>query len=310
MRREKRDRLLASGRRGVPGRRAAHPHDRAGPRGVPGPRGRGRRRTTRSASPAAWCSSGSAASSASPRCRTARATGCRPCSAWRRSARSALAAFKTDVDLGDHLFVHGRVIASRRGELSVFADAWQMAAKSLRPLPNLYEGVELSEEARVRQRYVDLIVRPKARETARQRPALLRSLRDNFHAPRLHRDRDADAADAAGRCRGAAVRHAHERVRHGPVPADRARAVPQARAGRRHRAGLRDQPQLPQRGCRLHALAGVRDARGVRVLRRLRHDGGADPGPGADGGAGRARHLRRGDARRRGVRPRAASGRS
>lgn len=92
-----------------------------------------------------------------------------------------LAAFKADVDLGDHLFVHGRVIASRRGELSVFADAWQIAAKSLRPLPNLYEGVELSEEARVRQRYVDLIVRPKARETARQRPALLRSLRDNFH---------------------------------------------------------------------------------------------------------------------------------
>jgi lysyl-tRNA synthetase class 2 len=93
-----------------------------------------------------------------------------------------LAAFKTDVDLGDHLFVHGRVISSRRGELSVLADSWQIAAKSLRPLPNLYEGVELSEEARVRQRYVDLIVRPQARQTARLRPAMLRSLRDNFHA--------------------------------------------------------------------------------------------------------------------------------
>ena len=93
-----------------------------------------------------------------------------------------LAAFKTDVDLGDHLFVHGRVISSRRGELSVLADAWQIAAKSLRPLPNLYEGVELSEEARVRQRYVDLIVRPQARQTARLRPAMIRSLRDNFHA--------------------------------------------------------------------------------------------------------------------------------
>lgn len=93
-----------------------------------------------------------------------------------------LAAFKTDVDLGDHLFVHGRVISSRRGELSVLADAWQIAAKSLRPLPNLYEGVELSEEARVRQRYVDLIVRPTARQTARLRPAMIRSLRDNFHA--------------------------------------------------------------------------------------------------------------------------------
>ena len=93
-----------------------------------------------------------------------------------------LAAFKTDVDLGDHLFVHGRVISSRRGELSVLADSWQIAAKSLRPLPNLYEGVELSEEARVRQRYVDLIVRPQARQTARLRPAMIRSLRDNFHA--------------------------------------------------------------------------------------------------------------------------------
>ena len=92
-----------------------------------------------------------------------------------------LAAFKTDVDLGDHLFVHGTVIASRRGELSVLADDWQIAAKSLRPLPNLYEGVELSEEARVRQRYVDLIVRPAARATARQRAAMMRSLRDNFH---------------------------------------------------------------------------------------------------------------------------------
>ncbi|MGO1240313.1 MAG: OB-fold nucleic acid binding domain-containing protein, partial [Cellulosimicrobium funkei] len=63
----------------------------------------------------------------------------------------SLAAFKSDVDLGDHLFAHGRVISSRRGELSVFADAWQIAAKALRPLPVLHK--ELSEEARVRQRY-------------------------------------------------------------------------------------------------------------------------------------------------------------
>src|SRR5919107_716939 len=91
----------------------------------------------------------------------------------------ALAAFKTDVDLGDHLFLHGRVGASRRGELSVFADEWQMAAKSLRPLPVLHK--DLSEEARVRQRYVDLIARPAARDMVRLRAAVVRSLRDNFH---------------------------------------------------------------------------------------------------------------------------------
>jgi lysyl-tRNA synthetase, class II len=92
-----------------------------------------------------------------------------------------LAAFKADVDLGDHLFVHGKVIASRRGELSVFADAWLLAAKAIRPLPNLYEGTELSEEARVRQRYVDLVVSQRSRDMVRQRAAVLRSVRENLH---------------------------------------------------------------------------------------------------------------------------------
>lgn len=92
----------------------------------------------------------------------------------------ALDAFKADVDLGDHLFAHGEVISSRRGELSVMADAWQLAAKALRPLPVLHK--ELSEEARVRQRAVDLIVRPAARDTVRTRAAVVRSLRESFHS--------------------------------------------------------------------------------------------------------------------------------
>lgn len=91
----------------------------------------------------------------------------------------SLSRFKALVDLGDHLFVHGRVISSRRGELSVFADDWQIAAKALRPLPVLHK--DLSEEARVRQRYVDLIARPAARDAARLRAAVVRSLRDNLH---------------------------------------------------------------------------------------------------------------------------------
>jgi lysyl-tRNA synthetase class 2 len=87
----------------------------------------------------------------------------------------ALAAWKSDVDLGDFVYVHGEVISSRTGELSVMADAWQIASKALRPLPVAHK--ELSEEARVRQRYVDLIVRPSARETARTRVAVIRELR-------------------------------------------------------------------------------------------------------------------------------------
>ncbi|MEX0580385.1 MAG: lysine--tRNA ligase [Mycobacterium sp.] len=86
-----------------------------------------------------------------------------------------LESWKSDVDLGDIVFVHGEVISSRRGELSVLADSWQMAAKALRPLPVAHR--ELSEESRVRQRYVDLIVRPQARSVARQRIAVVRAVR-------------------------------------------------------------------------------------------------------------------------------------
>ena len=80
---------------------------------------------------------------------------------------AALEEWKQLVDIGDHVFVAGEVITSKRGELSVLADEWQMATKALRPLPVAHKP--LSEENRVRQRYVDLIVRPEAREMARMR---------------------------------------------------------------------------------------------------------------------------------------------
>ncbi len=90
----------------------------------------------------------------------------------------ALADWKADVDLGDFVSVTGRVISSRRGELSVMADEWQLAAKALRPLPVLHR--EMNEETRIRQRYVDLIVRPAARQMVHVRAAVMSSLRRTF----------------------------------------------------------------------------------------------------------------------------------
>ena len=90
----------------------------------------------------------------------------------------ALDTWKELVDLGDQVFVHGEVITSRRGELSVLADEWRMAAKSLRPLPVAHKP--LSEEARVRQRYVDLIVRPEAAQMARLRVEAVAALRSDL----------------------------------------------------------------------------------------------------------------------------------
>ncbi|MFT4043217.1 MAG: lysine--tRNA ligase [Gordonia sp. (in: high G+C Gram-positive bacteria)] len=87
----------------------------------------------------------------------------------------SLVRWKAEVDLGDIVFVHGQVISSRTGELSVLADGWEMASKALRPLPIAHK--ELNEETRVRQRYVDLIMRPEAREIARTRVAVIAELR-------------------------------------------------------------------------------------------------------------------------------------
>ncbi|AOZ73031.1 lysine--tRNA ligase [Boudabousia tangfeifanii] len=112
----------------------------------------------------------------------------------------SLSAFKTDVDLGDHLFVYGRVIASRRGELSIMATngeagsgagtfetapAWALAAKSVRPLPKTYTAedgteVSLSEEQRVRRRELDMIMRQSARDMVRTRSTVVKSLRQWF----------------------------------------------------------------------------------------------------------------------------------
>lgn len=90
----------------------------------------------------------------------------------------SLADWKAIVDLGDQLFVSGEVITSRRGELSVLVQQWRIASKALLPLPNLH--VELSEEMRVRSRYLDLIARPAARRMVVSRATAIASLRATF----------------------------------------------------------------------------------------------------------------------------------
>ena len=93
--------------------------------------------------------------------------------------QESIDSWKSDIDLGDIVSVTGEIITSKRGELSILANSWKLASKSLRPLPNDHKP--MSEETRVRMRYVDLIVRPEARSNARLRPQVMRSLRETFH---------------------------------------------------------------------------------------------------------------------------------
>jgi lysyl-tRNA synthetase, class II len=95
-----------------------------------------------------------------------------------RIGEDSLREWKHVVDIGDHIGVTGEVISSRRGELSVLADQWTIVAKALRPLPVAHKS--LSDETRSRQRYVDLVVNPHAREMVRTRAAVLRSVRETM----------------------------------------------------------------------------------------------------------------------------------
>ncbi len=127
-------------------------------------------------------------------------------------------------DVGDVLGAEGALFKTKTGELSVRVEKLRLLVKSLRPLPDKWHGLA-DQEIRYRQRYVDLIVSPEQRagvqdaHAHRQVPARL-PRRDG-----LPRSRDADDADDRRRRGGAAVRHASQRARHGPVPAHRARAV-------------------------------------------------------------------------------------
>ncbi|RNL84576.1 bifunctional lysylphosphatidylglycerol synthetase/lysine--tRNA ligase LysX [Halostreptopolyspora alba] len=96
-----------------------------------------------------------------------------------RLGAESLAAWKSDIDLGDHVGVEGEVITSRRGELSIMVDRWTLTAKCLRPLPEKHRGLT-DPEARVRQRYVDLLVNPESRAMVRRRSAAIKALRDGL----------------------------------------------------------------------------------------------------------------------------------
>jgi lysyl-tRNA synthetase class 2 len=67
-----------------------------------------------------------------------------------------------DLDLGDWVGAAGEVVATRRGELSVRVEEVALLAKALRPLPEKWHGLR-DVERRYRERYLDLLMNPRAR---------------------------------------------------------------------------------------------------------------------------------------------------
>ncbi len=87
----------------------------------------------------------------------------------------AHAAFD-DLDLGDWVGATGTVMTTKKGELSVKVDGFQLLAKALRPLPDKWKGLT-DTDTRYRQRYADLIVNEPARRVFEIRHAAVASLR-------------------------------------------------------------------------------------------------------------------------------------
>jgi lysyl-tRNA synthetase class 2 len=89
------------------------------------------------------------------------------------------AAF-ADLDLGDWVGVHGTVMTTRKGELSVKVDAFELLSKAVRPLPDKWHGLT-DTDTRFRQRYADLIVNDEARRAFQVRHAVISSFRSTLH---------------------------------------------------------------------------------------------------------------------------------
>ncbi|WBQ06028.1 bifunctional lysylphosphatidylglycerol synthetase/lysine--tRNA ligase LysX [Kribbella sp. CA-293567] len=85
------------------------------------------------------------------------------------------------VDIGDHVSVTGEIVTSRRGELSIAATGWTMAAKCLHPLPDKRKGFT-DPEARVRQRHLDLVMNPASLQMMQHRSTAVRALRNGFES--------------------------------------------------------------------------------------------------------------------------------
>lgn len=80
------------------------------------------------------------------------------------------------LDKGDYLGVEGTVRRTKAGELSVRVNDYQVLSKSLQPLPDSWDGFT-DKEARYRQRYVDMVMNPKVRETLKKRSLTVATIR-------------------------------------------------------------------------------------------------------------------------------------
>ena len=193
------------------------------------------------------------------------------------------------LDFGDFVGVKGHLFRTKTNELTIWASAVEFLAKCFIPMPEKWHGLPghrdpLPAALPGPDRQPGLPARVRGAEPGAERhPGVP-------ERPRLPRGRDADDAADCRRRAGAAVRDASQHARHAALPAHRARAVPEAAGGRRHGAGLRDQPQLQKRRDLDPAQPRVHHAGVLPGLQRVPRADGHDRADAGGRRAGSDRH--------------------
>lgn len=95
------------------------------------------------------------------------------------TGEDAYQLFTGCIDLGDFVAVQGRLFETKRGEKTLLVKKWQLLAKSLLPLPEKFHGLA-DVETRYRQRYLDLLANPEAKEIAKKRGVIIKAIREFF----------------------------------------------------------------------------------------------------------------------------------
>jgi lysyl-tRNA synthetase class 2 len=85
--------------------------------------------------------------------------------------------FTSTVDIGDFVEISGTLFVTKKGQQTLQVTAWKMLAKSLRPLPDKWDGLQ-DEEERLRKRYLDIMFNPEVKDLVEKRSKFWASLRN------------------------------------------------------------------------------------------------------------------------------------
>ena len=139
------------------------------------------------------------------------------------------------LDIGDIIGVRGLVFRTRRGEISVEVESFELLAKALRPLPEKWHGLK-DVELRYRMRYLDLIANPEVKEVFVARSVANSEYARVFDGSWFLGSRDSGAQLDTGWGERQAVSNLSQCSRYAPVFAYRTGALSEAAASRRHQS--------------------------------------------------------------------------